>query len=174
MSIKHLQVPALLAVSTLLAACHYQPTPVPLRGAAADIAKLAGEWEGRYSSGESQRSGIIVFTIRAGSDTALGDVVMTPQYGQPLRAADVLTNMHALHETGPELLRVAFVRIEGGLMRGELEPYIAPDCHCTVTTVFRGAVNGDRIDGSYVTRGPRDLLQEGTWSVERRKGVAGK
>ncbi len=37
-------------VLTVGVACRYQPTPVPLRGAAVDIGKLAGTWVGSYSS----------------------------------------------------------------------------------------------------------------------------
>ena len=83
--------------------------------------------------------------------------------------ADVATQLHQMHSQSAELLRVTLVRVEGGTIRGELEPYVAPDCHCTVTTVFRGALNGDRVDGQYTTRGPNGLLQEGRWRLERRK-----
>jgi hypothetical protein len=151
-----------------LAACHYTPTHVPLRGAASDIAALAGKWDGEYSSVESGRSGVIIFEITAGTDTAHGDVLMTPQYGQSLRAADAGTRMHEEHVRSSELLTVRFVRIEGGAVRGELEPYIAPDCQCAVTTVFRGVVKGDRIEGTYITRGAGGLVQEGRWAAKRR------
>jgi hypothetical protein len=158
----------LLTAGALLAACRYTPTHVPLVGAPADIAKMAGTWEGDYSSDASGRAGVIVFEITAGVDTAHGEVLMTPQYGPPLRAADAGTRMHAEHVRSAELLTVRFVRIDGGLIRGELEPYIAPDCMCPVTTVFRGTMAGDRIEGTYVTRGPQGLMQEGRWAVKRK------
>jgi hypothetical protein len=157
------------ALLLALASCRYNPSPVPIEGSVSDIAHLAGTWDGDYSSVESGRSGSITFTILAGRDTAFGDVVMIPEHGQALTAADAGTSAHQLHEQSAQLLRVTLVRVQGGTIRGELEPYIAPDCHCTVTTVFRGALNGDRVDGQYVTRGPNGLLQEGRWKLERRK-----
>ena len=158
-----------LTAFVALAACHFTPTHVPLRGSASDIARLAGHWDGEYSSAASGRSGAIIFEISAGVDTAHGDVLMTPQFGQPLRAADAGTRMHEEHVRSTELLTVRFVRIDGGALRGMLEPYIAPDCQCAVTTIFRGVVTGDRIEGTYTTRGPNDLVQEGRWAATRRK-----
>jgi len=152
-----------------LAACHYNPSPVPLEGPSNDIARLAGTWDGDYASAESGRSGSITFTILAGRDTAFGDVVMIPEHGPAFAAADAVTQEHRAHAQSAELLRVTLIRVQGGTIRGELEPYIAPDCQCTVTTVFRGSVNGDRIDGQYITRGPNGLLQEGRWRMERRR-----
>ena len=96
-------------------------------------------------------------------------LLMTPRDGQSLRAVDAGTQAHEMHARSVELLTVRFVRIDGGLVRGELEPYIAPDCQCPVTTVFRGAVTGDRIEGTYMTRGPQGLVQEGRWSAARKK-----
>lgn len=151
----------------LLTACHYQPTPVPLHGSRSEVAALAGTWEGDYSSADSRRGGSITFAIRAGADTAFGDVAMVATGGGPLVAADASMRSHAQHVRSVELLRVTFVEISDGLVEGELEPYMAPDCSCVVTTVFRGAVTGDRIEGTYVTRGPLGLRQEGRWSMRR-------
>jgi hypothetical protein len=152
-----------------LAACRYTPSTVPMEGSPRDIARLAGTWDGEYSSVASGRTGSITFTIAAGKDTALGDVVMIPEHGQPLHAADAETWKHREHARSSELLRVTLIRVDGGVLRGELEPYIAPDCQCHVTTVFRGGLNGDKIDGQYVTRAAGGLVQEGRWSVTRRK-----
>jgi len=156
------------AMIGVLAACHYQPTPVPLRGSRSDVAGLAGTWEGDYSSVDSRRGGSITFTIRPGTDTAFGDVAMITAMGDPLLAADASTRAHAQHVRAPELLRVTFVQVSDGELEGELEPYVAPDCRCVVTTVFRGAVTGDRIEGTYVTRGADGLRQEGRWSMRRQ------
>src|ERR1043166_5630706 len=59
--------------------CGASQPPVPVVGGEADIARLAGQWLGEYSSAETGRSGSIVFTLTSGSDTATGDVVMTPR-----------------------------------------------------------------------------------------------
>jgi hypothetical protein len=156
-----------VVLAGLLAACRYQPTPVPLHGSVSDVAALAGAWEGDYSSADSRRGGSITFSIRPGVDTAFGDVAMVSTTGRPLIAADASTRSHAQHVRAVELLRVTFVEVSDGLVEGELEPYVAPDCSCVVTTVFRGAVTGDRIEGTYVTRGAQGLRQEGRWSMRR-------
>jgi hypothetical protein len=155
-------------VALVLASCRYQPASVPVRGAASDIAALAGTWEGEYSSDESRRGGSITFTIRAGSDTAFGDVAMIPGVGAPLVAADAASHVHLQHVGAPDLLRVTFVSVSGGLVEGALEPYVAPDCKCVVTTVFRGALTDGRLTGDYVTQGENGLRQRGRWSLRRR------
>jgi hypothetical protein len=148
-------------------ACRYQPTPVALQGAPADIAALQGEWSGEYSSPDSRRSGSITLTIRAGTDTAFGDVVMVTSGGQAVHAADD-PHAHKLHSPSTDVLRIAFVRIFGGMVAGELEPYIAPDCGCRVNTVFQGTVHRNRVSGEYFTTGPGGLRQQGTWSASRK------
>jgi len=158
---------AVVALAAVLGACHYQPTPVPLRATASDIALLAGDWSGEYSSAQSGRSGTITFTIRTGVDTAYGDVLMTPRRGGMIRAADAVTPEHVKHEQLPQLLRVTFVRVIGGMVEGTLEPYTAPDCQCVVTTVFQGTLKGNSIEGQYVTSGSMGLRQDGMWSVQR-------
>lgn len=166
-----MRTPNLVLAATLasaLVSCRYQPTPVPLQGAPGDIAALAGHWDGEYSSGESHRAGAISFTIRPGSDTAFGDVSMIPEMGQAFIAADAASQAHLSHASAPEVLRVTFVRISGGVLEGALEPYIAPDCRCVVTTVFRGAIQGNVIQGRFETRGEQGLRQEGRWRMQRR------
>jgi hypothetical protein len=73
-----------------------------------------------------------------------------------------------VHVSQPEFLEITFVRVTGGLVEGALEPYVAPDCHCAVSTVFHGTRNGNVISGDYVTRGEMGLRQTGTWHVERK------
>lgn len=159
-----------LVVLTLIfgaTACRYQPTPVPLLGERADISALQGEWSGEYTSLDSRRSGSITLTIRAGTDTAFGEVVMTAPSGQAVRAADD-PRVHSTHSPSTDVLRIAFVRIIGGMVSGELEPYIAPDCRCVVTTVFQGTARSNSVNGEYFTRDAGGLRQQGTWSAARR------
>jgi hypothetical protein len=161
----------LAATCTLaaVAACHQQAPTVALRGAPGEIAALAGRWEGEYGSGQSGRSGAISFTITARGDSAFGDVLMMPAGGQRIVAADADTRGHASHASGPEVLHIDFVQVaSGGSVEGALEPYIAPDCRCIVTTVFRGIVRGNAISGEFVTRGDAALRQTGSWSVRRK------
>jgi hypothetical protein len=159
---------ATIALATLLGGCRYQPTPVPLLGAPADISALAGTWTGEYESRDSGRSGTFTFAITAGKDTAFGDVVMVPRAGQPFTAADLTTHLRSGHSASLEVLRVTFVRVIGGMVEGTLEPYVAPDCQCVVSTVFQGVAKGNVISGDYVTHGAMGLRQQGTWSAQRQ------
>ena len=161
---------ALIAGAALLCACAYRPTPVILQASAGDILTLAGAWEGTYQGRESERLGSITFTIDANSDTAHGDVLMETPMQQQIIAADASTNAHRMHARAPEVLRITWVGLHRGYVEGAIEPYIAPDCRCTVKTVFNGYVsdNGDVITGEFITTGP-SVRQTGTWSVRRRK-----
>jgi hypothetical protein len=160
---------ALAALLAPLASCRYQPTPVPLQASAADISALAGKWEGEFASNQTGRTGSITFTVQPGKDTAYGDVLMIPALSnEPITAADASSGAHARHSARSELLRITLVRIRGGMVEGALEPYIAPDCTCTVTTTFRGTLQGDAIKGDYHTTGEYGLKQSGKWSVTRR------
>jgi len=160
---------ALTVLAVTLAACRYQPSPVQLEGSASDIASMAGQWEGTYEGRESGRSGSISFQVQAGKDTAFGDVLMQPRTGGRLVAADMESRSHAMHVTNPSLLHVTFVRIAGGQVEGALEPYIAPDCQCTVSTVFRGVQKNGALEGEFTTSGPMGLRQSGRWTVQRVK-----
>jgi hypothetical protein len=151
-----------------LTGCRYQAPAVSLQGDDTDISVIAGRWSGEYAGVQSGRSGSILFTVQAGKDTAYGDVMMTPQLNQALRAADHGSAAHGQHVSSPDLLRVTFIRVRGGSVEGSLEPYIAPDCSCVVTTVFRGRLAGNEIKGNFETRGASGMLQTGTWSVTRK------
>ena len=157
-----------VAVVCALAACGGPGTPVPVAGSAGDLAALAGEWSGEYSSDESGRSGSIVFRLRAGTDSATGDVVMSPQFlrgGQPEAAPSPLTAPPA-----PQVLTINFVRIAGGRVSGRLAPYRDSACSCMLATTFEGALQGDKLVGTYVSRlGETGSVQHGRWEVTRRR-----
>lgn len=156
----------------LLGGCTYSGTPVPMRGRATDIAALAGRWDGEFWSDESRRNGSLLFMIRAGTDTAFGDVVLTPTSFEPVVAADAKGGdpaVHLRHSRAPDVLRIHFVTVRERMIQGEIEPYIAPDCKCVVVTEFLGTVSGDVIEGTYTTRGP-GIRQEGRWSMRRTGG----
>ncbi|MFN2566944.1 MAG: hypothetical protein ABR499_18250 [Gemmatimonadaceae bacterium] len=91
---------------------------------------------------------------------------MVANTGQrPIAAHD--PGEHLAHARSAEVLRVAFVRVAAGQVSGMLEPYVAPDCQCQVTTSFTGTVQGDVIEGTFVTRGAAGLEQSGRWRVSR-------
>lgn len=164
-----MRVLALAALLAPVAGCRYPPTPVPLQASSADISALAGKWEGEYASNQTGRTGSITFIVQAGKDTAYGVVLMIPAISNaPIIAADAPSGVHSRHSAQSELLRITLVRVRAGLVEGVLEPYIAPDCTCIVTTTFRGAIQGDAIRGDYLTTGEYGLRQTGRWSVTRR------
>ena len=148
-------VPLLLA-----GACASSPTPVAVAGAAPDVLELAGEWAGEYWSLDSGRSGSILFQLRAGADSALGDVLMIA----PGQGHDHAGGRHP----SSEYIAISFVRVAGTRVRGALEPYRDPSCDCQAVTTFEGNLQGDRIEGTFTTRHVRsDAVQEGRWRVQR-------
>lgn len=155
--------------AAVLLACHYQGTPVPMRGPATDVKALAGEWSGEYASAESGRSGCILFTLSADGDTARGDVIMVPAATGPVCAVDNPTGNDNVAPTS-EALTISFVAVTGNKVRGRLDPYKDPVCGCTLATTFEGTAKGDRIEGTYRSRHIEGGgLVTGRWWVERRK-----
>jgi hypothetical protein len=150
-----------------LGACSRAVSTIPVQGSAPAISRLAGDWEGEYSSIETGRSGSISFRLRAGSDTAEGEVMMT--------VGEQRLHPSARGEGGgrtghSEPLTIRFVQTSGTEVQGTLDPYRAPDCGCTLTTTFRGEVSGNVIEGSYETKGSgfHHPTQRGRWRVVRR------
>lgn len=160
----------LIGVAAILSgACHFNPTPVPIAGDQSTIARLAGDWSGTYRGTETDRTGTITFTIRASGDSAFGDVLMSTPPGTPRIMPADDPSMHHLHARSPQLLAIKFVVIHGGDVEGAIEPYIAPDCDCAVTTRFTGRIVGDSIGGTFITRGALIGPQAGVWAVRRDK-----
>jgi hypothetical protein len=145
------------------AACALNPAPVPISGEPADLRALEGEWVGEYRSFETGRSGSIVFTLKAGADTAVGDVVMVPKEtaGLAQRPAGVVPQP----PPAPQVLTITFVRVSGNVITGTIDPYPSPDCECALLTTFRGEITGDRVEGSFITHhsGFDSGAQKGTW-----------
>lgn len=159
----------LIAAAVLVASgCHYRPTPVPIVGDRPSVAALAGTWTGTYRGTESGRAGSITFTIQFSGDSAFGDVLMESPPGVPVIQPADDPRAHRAHAREARLLAVSFVDVVGGEVQGELEPYVAPDCDCTVVTTFRGFVRADTVRGTFVTRGRLIHPQTGVWAVVRR------
>ncbi|UCC47623.1 MAG: hypothetical protein JSV41_09000 [Gemmatimonadota bacterium] len=162
-----------LLLAALAAACTSSPAPVPVVGAAGDIALLAGEWSGRYDSPATERRGTIIFRLEAGRDTAHGDVTMIPRgWTRPLGPAQDPAAV-ARDAPIPEVLKIRFVRLEGGKLSGTLDPYRDPDCGCAVYTTFTGVLKGDAIEGTFIARPSVGLLYRGTWQATRKKKEGG-
>ena len=162
------------AFAALLTACSavHQP-PVLMAGTARDMAALAGQWEGSYSSAATGRSGSISFTLSAGTDSAFGDVIMIPRgWGRPLQAWDRPGSAGA-PGTQPRaaVLTINFVRVAGGRVTGRLAPYADPESGAPLATTFEGQLADDTIEGTYTTRGAGSgIAQTGQWKVTRHKG----
>jgi len=151
----------------LAAGCRSMPaTPVLLQGSPVAIARLAGTWVGEYWGGAAGRGGSLSFSLRAGSDSLFGDVTMVDPHGQQLRPADPM-GVHRTHVQSSQYLRIDIVMAQGDSVRGVLEPYISPDCECTVSTTFFGAVKGDQIAGRFETRNRGEVRAAGSWELKR-------
>lgn len=155
------------ATALLLAtACGPPQMPVPVRGS---MEPLVGRWTGEYTSRESGRAGSIVFTLEAGRDTASGDVLMIP--ANPEYPSARVSEQLDPATRPPTVLRISFVRCEGNLVTGWLDPYRDPDTGEKVSTMFEGTIRGDRLEGTYTSildlSGRR---QTGKWVVTRKKG----
>jgi hypothetical protein len=164
-----------LIVATFIAAssiaCHSRSPSIELTSSDFDLNPLVGEWRGDYSSAATGRTGTIAFTLRAGEGVASGNVVMIP------RADSLLTDeeREALSSTSApakSVLKIHFVRKEGGAVNGTLDPYRDPDCGCLVTTTFQGTFRDARtIVGTFTTvpSAPGGSVTGGKWSVKRIK-----
>jgi hypothetical protein len=152
------------SLQILAGACTYQSTPVPVTG---DTRMLEGKWEGTYSSEETGRTGSIVFELKAGTDSAWGDVLMLPaetRYSAPARPPD---NLEPFRRAG-RLLVISFVRCEDGEVTGRLEPYQDPDTGERLYTTFEGKLKGKTFSGTFVTFAPGSGHRVGgKWSVRR-------
>jgi hypothetical protein len=154
------------SLAAALGACRFAGTPLRMEGEPTALAALAGEWDGQYWENHGDRHGMISFMLKAGTDSAFGDVIMSSPFGEPLIAAD--PERHMNHAQTPRVLHVDFVRVDGNYVRGALEEYISPDCSCAVSTVFRGAMHADTLSGTYLTTLPGGSTREGQWRMLRR------
>ena len=160
-----------ISAAALLTACSAPQTPVPMVGAASDVAALAGHWDGAYSSAATGRSGSISFTLTASGDSAFGDVVMIPRgSGHPLQAWNNTAAPAGAAAPRSAVLTINFVRVAEGRVTGTLAPYADPETGVQLFTAFEGRLRGDVIEGTYATRAARGGdSQTGEWKVTRRK-----
>lgn len=160
---------AVMVAAPLLAACAANQPPVPVVGSSADVAALAGSWNGEYSSAASGRSGSISFTLRASGDSATGDVLMIPVgWGKPLLPWRGDAVAPAAPRMQAEVLTINFLRVQAGHVNGTLAPYADPQTGERLVTTFTGVMKGNSIDGTYTTRLASGDTQTGRWSVQRQ------
>ena len=152
-------------------ACASKQTPVRVMAQPVEMSALVGEWNGEYSSGQSGRSGSIVFRLKSASDTAYGDVVMVARANAHQVAGHAGTNPSAAAVAPTsQVLTIRFVRMEDNRLIGTLDPYNDPDCGCRLITVFRGTFTGpSMIEGTFESKhsGMDHQVTTGRWKVSR-------
>ena len=160
-----LMIPAILAIG---GACMPLLSNTRVRGDRASIEQLVGQWEGTYSSAETGRSGIITFVLRAGTDTAQGDVIMSPHVDNA-QQADRGVEAGRSPQPISQVLTIRFVRAAGNDVLGVLDSYPDPVCGCSLETRFRGRLSGDEIKGEFETRSSEIFHRAsgGVWAVRR-------
>jgi len=160
---------ATLTVALLTGACASAISRAPAQGTASDISQLAGEWQGDYNSGATGRRGLIAFRLRAGADTAEGDVIMQSRgVNDPTIPDNTAVPWESLR-TQRQPLSIRFVFVRANEVSGVLDPYRDPDCGCTLTTTFHGTLSGNTIEGTFRSEGETisHVPQSGQWRVKR-------
>ncbi|MEO8563347.1 MAG: hypothetical protein ABI601_14785 [bacterium] len=158
---------ATLALLSAAGCQSQQFMPVQLQGDPLSISSLAGMWVGEYWGAAAGRGGSLTFTLRSGSDSLYGDVTMVDPAGQAIRAADT-PDAHRTHMGASQQLRIDFVAVHADSVRGTLEPYVAPDCQCIVSTTFVGQMRGSEMKGTFATSNAGRVRAEGTWEMHRK------
>jgi hypothetical protein len=159
-----------LAVLASTSTACTRPTPgIELASSDFDVGPLVGQWRGSFSSSQSGRSGTIAFTLRAGESAASGNVVMFQKPDSLLTPEEREMMANVPDRT---VLKIHFLRKEGGTVNGTLDPYTDPSCDCTANTTFRGLfTNPTTIEGTYTTvhSTPGAEIIAGKWKVTRTK-----
>ena len=159
----------LLAAALWSGACAPVVMKTPVSGLHTDIARLVGEWQGDYNSDDSGRRGLIAFRLRAGADTAEGDVIMQSRIGQDASVPDASMVPWDAIRTTQQAVSIHFVFVSDDEVSGALHSYRDPECGCTLVTTFRGTLRGDVIEGTYHSEGDgfHHVPQNGKWRVKR-------
>jgi hypothetical protein len=157
------------AAAVLGAACTPVIMKTPVGGPVTAVSRLAGDWQGDYSSAASNRRGLISFHLRVGADTAEGDVIMQSRPDGDQSAPNAPSSSFDAMRTTDEALSIRFVFVSENEVSGVLNPYRDPVCGCTLTTTFHGTIAGDVIEGTFHSEGSgiSHLPTDGRWRVKR-------
>ena len=136
----------LTLILALLVACGGGQKEVAVRGSESDLEQVAGDWQGEYKGTESGRSGPVSFSLRIGFHIAEGEVVMG----------------------GATPLKIEFVAVKHGEIKGTIAPYTDPNCSCQVETTFLGTLGSTAITGTFETKLASGQIQSGTWTVTKK------
>lgn len=153
--------------------CAYNPPLVTVEGAPAELEKLAGEWQGEYAGAPKGRRGSIVFKLVAGENHAHGDVLMIPEGSDrpylPYQREEP-GQLDRLSERAPRVLTIRFVRAAEGSVSGTLDSYWDPDRNCEASTTFRGYIEADIVEGTFISICESGVGQTtGQWKVSRKR-----
>ena len=158
---------ALILFFFLFACTSTEPAPVQVIGAPDELVPIAGEWAGSYESAATGRSGSISFHLTEDPRGAHGDVLMIPRHDVVVRGEDQRPRPMT---SAAEVLTIEFVRIAAGEVTGRIAPYPDPESEGAMAeTHFAGRVDGDWIEGTFVTYSDRGVgPRRGTWRVHRK------
>ena len=134
-----------------------------------DVSPLVGQWKGDFHNVELGRQGTIAFTLSSREEKAVGEIVLMPTNA----AGDTATTSSQRGDArgARQVLQISFIRLEGDAVVGRIEPYVNQSCNCRVTSTFRGALQGNVIEGTYIVLGADDpsVRFNGNWKVTRVK-----
>jgi hypothetical protein len=171
---KTLTLTVVISLAFLLISCgSTDPGSVRVIGVPEDLVPLTGEWSGTYDSGRTGRSGGITFHLTENPEGAHGDVLMVPKrgyvYDGDRHPSQYPTAPHGMMSSA-SVLAIEFVRIRGGEISGKIAPYPDPEVpDATLETHFTGRLDGDWIEGTFVTYSDRGVSpRRGTWRVHRK------
>ena len=165
---------ALLSLAFLFISCaSSEPAPVTVIGTPEDLVTLTGEWAGTYESGATGRSGNITFHLTENPEGAHGDVLMVPKHEVVHDGERHHQGMISSSGAVASVLSIEFVRVSAGEISGKIAPYDDPEVEgATLETHFTGRLDGDWIEGTFVTYSDRGVSpRRGTWRAHRKPAV---
>jgi hypothetical protein len=158
-----------IGAAVILGACAPVVMKTPVSGSRPSVSRLAGDWQGDYYSVESGRRGVISFHLKAGADTAEGDVIMQPTSDADPSAPNAAPTPWDAARAVNQVLSIRFAFATDTEVTGVLNAYRDPNCGCQLTTTFRGTIKGDVIEGTFHTEGEgtSHVPTDGRWRVKR-------
>lgn len=165
---------ALIATVALSCARTHEPQARPLSGPPADLRVLEGEWIGSYHSyQEYGRSGALLFRLDAGDDEGISGCALMRLAGRETAEALPMDGDLWSHVPPERLISVTFVRGPDGTVTATLGQHHDPVCGCDLRTVFTGRVQGNILEGTYVSEHLNGAERHtGRWRVTRRSGAS--
>jgi hypothetical protein len=166
------------AFATFCSSAPKSPSPeIGLMGEQKSLEGLVGRWEGTYTNPVNGRTGTIVFEVFSKGTEAYGDILMIPPGAkEPVNPSSKPSSEETLR-TMPRVLQINFMRATGGDLTGTVGPYEDLDCGCDARSTFQGALQDDKIEGTFIVEyldsssmpNPAKPFVRGTWQVARKK-----